>query len=105
MCRPCTWQPRRTGCDPFEVVGVLGPKATEKSFVRRMVLALDLDTSPGVVKFSVINLNMSTFDADAYTAVLGQNATQPASLSPDALVTTCVPRCFRLVGFGSDSVG
>jgi len=58
--------------------------------VQRMVLALDLDTSPGVMKFSVINLNTSTFDADAYTAVLGQNATQPASLSPDALVTTAV---------------
>ena len=81
---PCN---RRTGCDPFEVVGVIGPKATEDRFVREMLLALDLDSSPGTVVFSVINANADTFDVAAYAA--GRNDTQPlledTSSTPGAL--------------------
>ena len=81
---PCN---RRTGCDPFAVVGVIGPKATEHRFVREMLLALDLDSSPGTVVFSVINTNADTFDVAAYAA--GRNDTQSplgdASSTPGAL--------------------
>ena len=52
-----------------------------------MLLALDPDSSPGVIVFSVINMNADTFDAAAYAAAYaaraGRNATD-ASSTPGA---------------------
>ena len=52
-----------------------------------MLLALDPDSSPGTVVFSVINTNAGTFDVAAYAA--GRHDTQPplegTSSTPGAL--------------------
>ena len=51
--------------------------------MKQMLLALDLDSSPGVIVFSVIDMNADTFDAAAYAARAGRNTTD-ASSTPGA---------------------
>ena len=84
---PAALRTSRTGCDPIDVGGVLGPKAKKKRFVKQLMLTLDLDTSPGVVQFSVIKLNMDTFDADAFVAAKGK---APPSAIPTTEPSTSV---------------